>query len=247
MRAAALTVISFLVLTLAAAPGVLAAEEGQEKKPAPAAAASLVKNGDFSAGKDSPDGWTRMDNLSTFWVAGGADVEKAKADGKKLDGKCLKVDTDVYLKEWEEQQKSMAPGKPGTPRPKTPTTGDKYDTIGGTRGVSVYSDEIEVKPEAGYKLSIAAKSSVKSTDLFFPKIFVKGYADVNGEMREVYNMYLACRIAETDQWIAFEREFHPTKRTPAVKKMKVMIYAYWPPGVYHFDDLKITEVPEGSK
>jgi hypothetical protein len=228
--------LAFLAATALAAAG--------ESAPA---AANLVKNGDFSAGKDSPDGWSKMDNLSTFWVPGGADVEKAATDGKKLDGKCLKVDTDVYLKEWEEQRKSMEVGKPGDPKTKTPTKGDKYDTVAGTKGVAVYSDEIEVKPETGYKLSIAAKSSVKSTDLFFPKIFVKGYADVNGEMREVYNMYLACRITETGKWTAFEREFHPTKRTPAVKKMKVMIYAYWPPGVYHFDDLKIAEAKEEAK
>ena len=235
------------IVGLVALVPALAVAAAGEAAPAPAAAANLVKNGDFSAGKDSPDGWSKMDNLSTFWVAGGADVEKAKTDGKTVAGKCLKIDTDVYLKEWEEQRKSMEAGKPGDPKTKTPTKGDKYDTVAGTKGVAVYSDEIEVKPETGYKLSIAAKSSVKSTDLFFPKIFVKGYADVNGEMREVYNMYLACRITETGKWTAFEREFHPTKRTPAVKKMKVMIYAYWPPGVYHFDDLKIVETKEKTE
>lgn len=234
-----------LTMALAGSVAVLLAGESPERRPAPAA--NLVGNGDFSAGQDSPQGWSRMDNLSTFWAAGGADVEKARAEGKKLDGKCLKIDTDVYLKEWEEQQKSMEPGKPGASRPKTPTKGDKYDTVAGTKGVAVHSDEIEVKPGASYKLSVSAKGSVKSTDLFFPKVFVKGYADVNGEPREVYNTYLACRIGEVDKWAAFERVFGPTKRTPAVKKMKVMIYAYWPPGVYGFDDVKIAEVEAEEK
>ncbi|HOX05184.1 MAG TPA: hypothetical protein PK280_02190, partial [Planctomycetota bacterium] len=109
---------AILALSLAAA----AAGEGQPA-PAPAAGANLVRNGDFSAGQGSPECWSKMDNLSTFWVDGGADAEKAAAEGRKAAGICLKVDTDVYLKEWEEQRKSMEAGKAGDPRAKTPTKG----------------------------------------------------------------------------------------------------------------------------
>ena len=42
-------------------------------------------NGDFEKGKESPDGWQKVDGLTTFWVD----------DPDKKRGKVIKFDTDV--------------------------------------------------------------------------------------------------------------------------------------------------------
>src|SRR5271156_4025491 len=46
---------------------------------------NLIPNGDFEKGTDSPDGWQKIDGLTTFW--------EKDPDGKR--GKVIRIDTDV--------------------------------------------------------------------------------------------------------------------------------------------------------
>ncbi len=197
---------------------------------------NLVPTGDFEkGGKEGPTGWQKADGLSTFFVDGGP--------GR---GKCIKIDTDIYLVEWEKRQKEMRSSSPPKARPKTKTKGAKYDTVGGTKGVHFRCvAEIPVKRNAYYMISADVRG--KATDLFFPKVFVKAYSDVRGESRETYNTYLACRV-EDDKWTHFRRRkpFKPG-RSPSVKHMKVFVYAYWPVGVYHFDNVRVWETDKDGK
>ena len=81
--------------------------------------------------------------------------------------------------------------------------------------------------------------------MFFPKVFVKGYRHINAEWREVWRGPLHCRT-NPEQW----REF--TWRSPkcpgklGAQRVKVIIYAYWPPGVYQIDDVKFWRVDPKS-
>lgn len=194
---------------------------------------NLIRNGTFEKGRTSPDAWDKADGLLSFW--------HREPDGNR----CIRMDTDVYEKQalaWIEKFKAGAPAAQA-PR-KTPTRGPKYNTMAGTYGVKLYSDYIPVKPGAAYRISVDAKGSMQG--MFFPKVFVKAYgppaADRFGKQeRELYRCYLACRVQGMDRWQHFSRVFHPTKLTPTARKMRVMIFAYWPPGEYYFDNVRIYE------
>jgi hypothetical protein len=121
----------------------------------PARTENLVLNGDFSVSQaEAPVGWTRPDNLTVFWEEGGV-------HGK---GKCLRMDTDVYRSEWEAHRKN-----PTQAIKKTPTSGLKYDTVGGTAGVAVYGQPFAVERGGYYRVSYDVKGQGE------PFIFVLGY------------------------------------------------------------------------
>lgn len=63
--------------------------------------------------------------------------------------------------------------------------------------------------------------------------------------RRIYDTYLACRN-RTDGWVTHRCMFHPTRRTPSVRYIRVMIYAYWPRGTYYFDNLRVVRVSESE-
>jgi hypothetical protein len=114
---------------------------------------NLVLNGDFADGKNgAPLGWTPPDNLTVYWH-----------DDPDM-GKCIRMDTDVYRAEWEEHRKN-----PDIPMKKTPTTGTRYNTVGGTAGVAVYSRPIPVEQDAYYLVEYDIKGQGE------PFVFVKGF------------------------------------------------------------------------
>lgn len=187
--------------------------------------ANLLTNGDFESGEAGiPTGWGPLDNLTTFWVEGGP-------SGK---GKCLKIDTDVYLAEWEEHKKAVAEGRADV-RQKTPTSGAKYDTVAGTKGVQVISQPIRIEQGAGYMLSAALKGP--SADMFYPKIFVKGYRLVKGQMREVWQAPMHCRTSPKE-WRTFSWAAPKIPSKYGVEEVRIVIYCYWPPGIYEIDDVR---------
>jgi len=215
---------------------------GRRKKPVPTATPEadakvptrgpeLVTNGGFETGTKTPDGWQRIDGLTTFWADGGAS------------GKCLKINTDVYHDEWVAWQKKYKAGAAADQAPTpTPTKGPKYDTVAGIYGVAFDSAPIPVTPGKAYKVSIAYKG--KSTDFFFPKLFIRGWADVRGEKRVVYDAYLALRCATAgDRWESNVRICEiPTDVQSKIEYVILKIYAYWPPGTFYFDNVSMKEV-----
>lgn len=195
---------------------------------------NLVANGDFEKGDVSPEGWDRVDGLCSFW------------DSDAEHGRFVRMDSDVYLAEWQAWRGRFNAGAPASDAPsKTPTSGPKYDTVAGTYGVKFYSVPIPVKPGATYSIEFDARGR-KDGPLFFPKVFVKGYGE-GGPSEELYRMYKAVKPESPDRWEHFSRVFSPTERTPGVKYMRVMIMAYWPPGEYAFDNVEIFEVVREDK
>ena len=225
---------------------ILEALTGRAKKPVPEATPEadakvptvgpeLVKNGDFEAGRDSPDGWQRPDGLTTFWAAEGRP------------GKCLKVNTDVNHDQWVEWQKKYKAGAPASEAPApTPTSGAKYDTVAGIYGAAYFSDPIPVQPGKAYKVSVNYRGP--SSDFMFPKLFIRGYGDVKGEKRAVYDAYLALRSkTQGKEWEWNVRIVEIPKDTAApVEFVRLMLYAYWPPGTYWFDNVSMKEVAPGA-
>ena len=202
----------------------------------PTVGPELVPNGGFEQGAKTPTGWDRVDGLTTFWTVGGAS------------GKCLKVNTDVYHDEWVAWRKKHADGAGAGDAPKpTPTSGAKYDTVAGIYGVKYDSRPIPVTPGKAYKISIQYKG--RSTDFFFPKLFIRGWAQVAGEKRVVYNAYLALRCIEgPGEWKRGVRICEiPTDTQAPIEYLVLKIYAYWPPGTYYFDNVSMKQVAPGTK
>jgi len=207
---------------------------GLTSSPPPAPVKNLVPNGSFEEGaKGIPKGWSRPDDLTTFWVK-----------APERNGKCLKVDTDVYREEYLARRKEMEKDPVPPAKPKTPTKGKKYDTVAGVEGVPYYSAWIPVESGRSYRLEVdfRAESGRKA-----PKVFIKGYLldprrPKPYRRRVAYKKYLTCKGSE--EWKTFRTVFNPTARNPEVRWIRVMLFAYWPPGVYYFDNVKVVPLAE---
>ena len=196
---------------------------------------NLVANGDFQAAGQQPRGWEKVDNLTMF-------LEQADA-GR---GRVLHMDTDVYesqARRWTQQFKAGA-ALAEAPK-KIPTRGPKYNTVGGNYGVHNTCEPIPVVPGKTYRVEIDYRCA--SGDFFFPKLFFRGWADVEGNDRIVYDGYLSLRsMEETGRWkhncrlLTVPRPEEIGGRR--VKYLRLMIYAYWPAGDYYFDNVGLYEV-----
>ena len=142
---------------------------------------NLVKNPGFEEGHAGPGGWkgpaywSSIDGLTRFW--------EMRPGG----GRCIRFDTDVYMKEVEARKRELAGGRWVPPRPKTRTSGKKYNTIGAADGVSLMSDYIPVEKDRAYILQADVKAEKTKV-----KVFIKGYAMVRGDRRIIYKCYKAC-------------------------------------------------------
>jgi hypothetical protein len=114
--------------------------------------------------------------------------------------------------------------------------------VAGIYGVAYDSDPIPVTPGKAYKITLDYRGL--GTDFFFPKLFIRGWAKVNGEYRVVYDAYLALRSkTQSKEWESNVRIVDIPKETQApIEYLKLKVYAYWPPGVYYFDNVSMKEV-----
>lgn len=211
-----------------------------------AKARDLVKNGSFETGTWTPDGWSKADGLTSFWIDRG--------DGK---GKCMMFDTEVLISQAEAWWKQMKAGKvtaKDAPKKLPVAPNQIYATVGGLDGCQYYSAWIPIKPKTRYRLTMDIKA--KWAGIFFPKCFIKGYGDMaddfTNQKREVYRCYLALRTkTQGKEWETFTRTFNPTLRppvqrqpgvaVPGAKYMRVMLYSYWPLGKFYWDNIQIAE------
>jgi len=233
------------------APGLIAAQVAERltgtpvRKPREAGdvpvpekfGAALTVNGSFERGSgEQPTGWQRIDGLTSFWV------DDPTGTGR---GKVIKMDTRVLQRqasEWWQRWRSGASAA-DAPEPIF-ATAPYYNSVGGLHGVHFYSDYYEVKPRKRYW--VVAWMHGAGGKFFFPKVFVKGYAMVGpgpGESqparREVWRTYIACRNP-TRTWQRYCDEFVVPD---TVKWVRIVLYAYWPVGIYYWDDVWIYEDP----
>ena len=112
-------------------------------------------------------GWDRPDNVSTSLVK---DPRPGQA------GQVLRIFTDLEREAWLKYQQDLRLGKadPDKP-PRIGTVDNKYATVAGLEGVHFRSQWIDARP--GQRHWLAADVKGKSSGMFFPKIFVKGFAN----------------------------------------------------------------------
>jgi len=230
-----------------------AATSGPTAAPSVPKPVNLVKNGGFEDGDKCPTGWMirfprkditdlvdihALDGLTLFW-----DTTHSTS------GKCIRMDTDVNQKEVHKRMFELIANPDAPHWPKTPTRPPKYDTAAGLEGVSFWSEPIPVEKGRIYRMSVDAMGTMSG--IFFPKMFVRGFGmakDAKGQVvpRKIYDTYLACRVPGEGRWAHFTQTLSPTDRTPDVTEIRVMLFAYWPPGEFFWDNVEIAEVPEAE-
>jgi len=137
-------------------------EYGDEDEPKSFGKA-LNLSGDF----ESEAGWQRPDNVSMKIVA---DPRPGRS------GKVLRLFTDLDREAWLKYQQDLRLGKADPSRPpKIGTVANKYATVAGLEGVHFRSQWIQGRP--GQRYWLVADMKGKTAGIFFPKIFVKGFAD----------------------------------------------------------------------
>jgi hypothetical protein len=223
--------------------------------------ANLLSNGDFEAGKDTPDGWQTIDGLTTFWVK----------DDDPAHGKVIKFDTDVLQSQGYEWWTKIAKGAAPKDAPKKlPTVEPKYDTLAGNDGVFLWSDPIAIKPGKAYWLSLDVKgpallvwlvgypekpSTAFGADMAaFQEYFKenttgKQAPNKRGKEPFIHNYKWKGQLTAggSDQWKTYSRRkqpFRPTHPYPDVKYVRVFILPTWPPATYYVDNVKLTEVED---
>ncbi len=205
---------------------------------------NLVKNPGFEEGDAQPKFWDRVDGLTSFY-------EKDEQRGTK----CIRMYTRIDNEEFHQRQKEMKQDNPPPPKKPREIKGEGYDTVGGNDGVSLYSDWIDVKPGMTYTLTADVRSEGGA-----PKIFMKGYTEMPQEIddhgtvkkvmlkRNSFKVFVDCDGGK--KWKESKITFCPTHDRSDVKWMRVMLYGYWPPQNYWFDNIKVVESgldPEAPK
>ena len=203
----------FLSVMLAAAAPLFAGE-------------NLIKNGAFDDGEAFAEHWERADGLTSFFEA-----EEGRGRIVKLDSL---VDRDQAM-EWAAAFKKDPTLKPPAKKPIAP---DSYGSIGGNEGVMLDSELIDCKPGQNYKLTVDFKGDGK------PFVWIKGFLPhpKRNEYVDGYQTRLEPDAPSKTEWRTFSIGFNPTAKSPKIQKIKVRLYAYWPNGLYYFDNVRVEEI-----
>lgn len=232
---------------------------------APADQGNLAPNTGFEEANEAGDGprhWDQTDNLVYFWTRDPAAPDR---------GRVLKIDTDVNQKQaygwWIRRYLKNAPLADAPA--KEPTHEPKYDTIAGLDGGFYWSDYIPIKPGKAYKVFVDAKGPASKVFLRgYEKPLPVSFADENKAVQEVFreakgeptkdskgrpiryfNRYVYSTwftVGGANEWRTYthEQPRHPTSRelTENVRYLRIMLYPYWPPGEYWYDNIRVYEV-----
>lgn len=252
-----------------AGPTALRAQEPTKKNPREAALQlrptpgkiipgnNLLPNGNLDEGENRPIHWQAIDGLSTFWVK----------DNDPQRGRVLKVDTDILQSQGYAWWVKIAKGaNPADAPKKLPTVEPKYDTLAGLDGVWFWSDPIPIEKGKSYWLTVDVKGPAMLVWLVgYPEqpdtsfgadngAFVEVLQNAEGKKtpnvrgREAFiHKYIwkgQLAVGGSSEWKTYSRRdkpFQPTKFTPKVKYVRVMLYPFWPPGQYYIDNVRLVE------
>jgi hypothetical protein len=188
------------------------------------AAEQLVKNGDFEQAEatdaSKPAFWDKPDGL-------GVQYTNAPDPGH---GKAIRMNTAITEAQLNEQCKKVGVEKWIIPNPTRSPVGENY-------GLSLYSDAMPVVKGQPYKITFDYKGASGGA-----KMWVRGYGNFEGEKRRRWETTVECRVANPREWTTISQEFFPTKMRPDVSEMKVMLYSFYPTGVYWFDNVRIEPI-----
>jgi hypothetical protein len=189
------------------------------------AAESLVGNGSLeeadAVNPAKPACWDKVDGLGVQWTSA----------PEPAHGKAIRMDTAVSEKAMVESwKKADLSDKWDIPNPAGNAVAETY-------GLSHYSDAIPVQKGQPYKITFDYKGPSGGA-----KVWVRGWGQFEGEKRRRWETTVECRVANPKEWTTISQEFFPTKSRSEVTEMRVMLYAFYPPGVYWFDNVKIEPI-----
>lgn len=227
--------------------------------------ANLIRNGGFEDAADDathPAHWQQVDNLVYHWTTDPDDADR---------GRVMRIDTDVNQAQayrWWTQRFVKGADLDDAPA-KQPTTPPKYDTIAGLDGGFYWSDYIAVKPGGAYRIYIDAKGPAsmvfmrgyeEKPELHFAdehpavqQVFRRARGEpeqdehgrpVQYRLRYIYTTKF--HVGGSDRWKTYTHTMprHPNSRqiTEDVRWVRIMIYPFWPPGAYWYDNVRVVEV-----
>jgi hypothetical protein len=106
-----------------------------------------------------------------------------------------------------------------------------------SNGLACISSAIPIQPATRYRLQFRYKS-----DGPWLHVFVKGYATVNGEEREIYRRQVPLAGPTGANWATITDDMNPQNGRVAVESLRVDLYAYLKSGTVLFDDVMLKAV-----
>ena len=190
---------------------------------------SIPPNGDFEQADPAHPGkplhWDLPDGLGVQWT------DAPSAPGAPPHGKAIRMDTSQTEIAMVESYTKAGLTQWVFPKP-------AGNTIAETYGLSLYSEAVPVTPGKTYRVTFDYMSE-KGTG---GKLWFRAYADVNGQKKRVYESYVDCD--SKGAWKQFTGVFHPTKYRQNVTEFKIMLFAFYPPGVAWFDNVRLEAADE---
>lgn len=172
MRNSIAIAFSVVLLLAGAAPaqqkrGDRAPRRSEQQQKKTKTAKNLIVNGDLEDGSGkSPKGWSAVDGMMSSWGNEGNP------------GRCLVFDTSVLQvdkKKYLEAEEDFK-GRGNTSKK------NQYETVGAHEGVWAFSTPIDLKPDDEYfVLGADVWAPAKSTEIFAPMVFIRGFQRVKAE------------------------------------------------------------------
>ena len=192
-------------------------------------AQSVLLNGDFEQGDAAHPGkplhWDATDGLGVQWT------DAPAIPGAPPHGKALRMNTAVSEIDMVASYQKAGLTQWVFPHP-------QGNAIAETYGLSLYSEVVPLEPGKNYRITFDYMSE-KGTAGF---ILMRGYANVNGQKKRVYEKKIEC--ASQGAWKTFTDIAHPGRSPQPVDEFKIMLFAYFPAGVAWFDNVKVEPVKE---
>ncbi len=186
---------------------------------------NLLENGSFDYGEKTPDSWEPANGLTSFYIN-----EPGRGRIVKMDSRISRMQALDWMKQFKANP-DAAPPQPVIPK-------NELDSIASNEGVWLDSGFIKVNPGQNYKLSVDFKGTAS------PIVWIKGFMlhPVRKDYADAYQTRLVPDNPDKEKWKTFSIGFNPTAKSPKVEKIKVRIYAFWPPGIYYFDNVRVEEI-----
>ena len=190
-------------------------------------AQSVLPNGDFeqedAMHPGKPLHWDLPDGLGVQWT------DAPVVPGAPPHGKAIRMNTAISEVDMCASYQKASLTQWVFPKPAGNPIGESY-------GLSLYSDAVRVEPGKNYRITFDFMSE-KGTSGF---ILLRGYADVNGQKKRVYEKKIEC--GSTGAWKQFSDIAHLSKSPQPVVEFKMMLFAYYPDGVAWWDNVKVEPV-----
>jgi len=220
---------------------------------------NLVLNSSFEEGKWWPYHWEPTDRLGVFWAEGGTDGKRCiKINTNLVEAQWLPFNAAIItnIRKLEERTNNGAQKLAQCPLPTPPapgpTTAPYYDTVAGLHGIHYKGPFFRCEPGAIYRVTVDARATTIEGGPG-AKIWFKGFVDetlkttegVQTIKRELYKREISLNGLGAEwqrfSWVAHVAKSKSTWDGKRVQPtwLQPQLYAYWSPGTYWWDNLKV--------